>query len=143
MPEWLDNLYAQKKGAYQGVRKQYRVCQKAIRTQKIAYNELERSIIAYHRMQAESIAKIDNAPAINHQLLASYERVQTAKQAHDTAMADLHASLPTLFEIGNMWLVGGILSLHTVLDIPFSHIASAFGMQASLLRRWLRSKGNS
>ena len=40
MPQWLDNLYARKKSKYKGVREQYRVCKKAIRIQRVAYNEL-------------------------------------------------------------------------------------------------------
>ena len=141
MPEWLDELYTQKKGKYQGVRKQYRVCKKAIKAQRLAYNELERSIIAYHRMQAESISKIDDAPAINTQLEKAYTRVQQAKIAHDAAMDALHTSLPELFDRGHVWILDGLMSLKTEIGIPFSHTASAFGIMPSLLIRWLKRRG--
>ena len=140
MSEWLDELYAQKKGRYQGVRKQYRICQKAIKAQRLAYNELERSMIAYHRMQGESISKIDDVPAINDKLMESFARVQQAKFAHDAAMDALHTSLPDLFDKGHVWILDGMLTLKTELNIPYAHIGAAFGMVPDLLRRWLRRK---
>ena len=138
MPKWLDDLYTRKKVKYKGVREQYRVCKKAIRLQRVAYNELERSIIAYHRMQAESISKIDDAPAINAKLMAAYERVQKSKYAHDAAMDALHASLPELFMKGNDWIMDGLETLNTEMNIPFLHLGSAFGILPSLLMRWLK-----
>ena len=143
MPKWLDDLYTRKKVKYRGVREQYRVCKKAIRLQRVAYNELERSIIAYHRMQAESISKIDDAPDINTKLIAAYERVQKSKYAHDAAMDALHTSLPELFMKGNDWIMDGLEALNTELNIPNTHIASAFGIAPDLLTRWRkREKDN-
>jgi shikimate 5-dehydrogenase len=138
MPAWLDNLYARKKSKYRGVREQYRICKKAIKVQRVAYNELERSMIAYHRAQAESISKIDDAPDINTKLTKAYERVQKAKAAHDIAMETLHTSLPELFSRGNDWIMDGMKTLKTELNIPMTHLASAFGIVPDLLMRWLK-----
>ena len=140
MPQWLDNLYARKKSKYKGVREQYRVCKKAIRIQRVAYNELERSIIAYHRAQAEPISKIDDAPEINEKLMKAYERVQKSKAAHDAAMDTLHTSLPELFSRGNDWIMDGMKTLKTELNIPVTHLASAFGIVPGILLKWLKRK---
>ena len=140
MPEWLDNLYSQKKGKYQGVRKKYRECKRAIKTQRLTYNELERSMIAYNRVQGESISKIDDAPAINQKLNQAFERVQRSKNAHDAAMDNLHTSLPELFDLGHEWILDSFKTLHANLNIPYTHLASAFGILPSLFSRWLKSQ---